>query len=259
MNSSLSIFGKFLQRDFYIFSKKMKTFAFDYALLHPALYTFVSGYMTPAVSGQAAHATVLFAGSIIMAAVSVAFSFNLEFLFDIERNRFIEYQSMILPAQLVLIERIFFSTIVCFFLLLPFFPVSSLLLPHWLDFSKTSWGLLAIQLFLSTWFCTSLVYLGLCVVGNSKKLENLWARFFTPLFMLGGFQVPLFTMKQFSPIFGYICYFNPMIYVSEGIRGIILGGSQFIPYYICFIAIIGFSLLFNRLTLYYFKKQIDHI
>jgi len=259
MNRSLLTLGQFFRRDLYMFKKRIRDFIFNYGFLYPILYVVCFGYMVPIVSEQTHQTTLLFVGSIVLLLQVVAYVVNIDFLFDLEKDKFIEYQISLLSGRLVLFERIVFSTFLCFVLSLPFFPIATLLLGSRVDFSHTSWPLLCVQLLLSAWFCSSLNVFGLCFIQHSRQLGNLWTRFFRPMFMLGGFQVPRAAMAKVSPIFAFLTYINPMIYISEGIRSIIIGGPLFIPYYICFGVLIIASLLFMGLALHYFKKRIDHI
>lgn len=259
MNRLLLTLGQFFRRDFYMLKRRLGDFIFNYGLLYPVLYVVCFGYMIPIVSGQTHQTTLLFVGSIVLLIQVVAYVINIDFFFDLEKDRFVEYQLSMLSGTLVLFERIAFSALLCFILVLPFFPISMFLLGSRIDFSHTSWPLLAMHLFVSALFATSLNVFGLCFIQHSRQLGNLWTRLFRPMFMLGGFQVPRAAMARVSPVIDFLTYINPMVYVSEGIRSIVIGGPDFIDYSICAVVLVIASLVFMNLAFYYFKKRIDYV
>ena len=93
----------------------------------------------------------------------------------------------------------------------------------------------------------------------NRSYDLMWSLIFCPIESFGGLNFSWLTMNKVFPIFSYINLLNPMIYVMEGIRGILIKTEWFIPLYICCIAIIFFTLLLGYIGIYRLKKFLDLI
>jgi ABC-type polysaccharide/polyol phosphate export permease len=94
---------------------------------------------------------------------------------------------------------------------------------------------------------------------NTRQISGLWIRVNIPLFVLGGFWVPWFTIFQVSNIAGYIVLLNPFIYVTEGLRRAITGSEFYFSIPTCIIGLLGFSALFYATACYAFNKKMDPV
>jgi len=163
-----------------------------------------------------------------------------------------------LPPRLVLLERIVFASFLAFFLVLPFFPISMVMLGNYSILSTISWPSLVAMLYMSA-FCVAAYHQCAACFLTSKQTGMFWIRVNNLLFTFGGFWIPLHTIKQYSTVLSMLCYLNPILYVTEGIRFAIFGTATFIPVYQCIMMLFGFSLLFVLLSWYLFKKRVDHL
>jgi len=131
MNKNLSIFLRFLWRDFYVYSKQIRNFAINYCLIYPLVFTLSFGYIIPNVNFGSAiivSKSVILAGSIVIILMILPFTLNLFLLLDLEGDKFTEYQILLMPPRLVILEKIIFSSIFNFLLLLPYFVVAKIIL-----------------------------------------------------------------------------------------------------------------------------------
>ena len=256
---SLRIFLQFLHRDFFINAKSIKDNAINYALLCPITFGIQTAYLqanTYFGSGNITLNTALFSGTILLIMLMFTYTHNVELLFDLENKRYIDYQITILNPFLVLLERILFSSLLTFAITIPFYPVASLILPNYIDTSNASWIRIFILLYLGS-LCTSAYHLFIACFLTSNSVSLLWGRVNSTLLMFGGFWISWNIMYQYSPILGYCAYINPLLYISEGIKGALIGNDQYLPFALCVPMLLIFSAIFTLLCRIAFKRRVD--
>lgn len=261
MNQSLVIFLRFLQRDFYVYRKQIKRFFVNYSILRPLFFSFSFAYIQANVvfqTQQTKFVTVFLIGNTMMILLVLSFTLACTLLFDFEHERFIDYQISILRPKLVILEHIVFSSLFCFVVMLPFFPVAKLILQNSFDSSHASWPQAFLILYLGSLCCCAYHFLAICVMKGPSSIISLWMRINIPMLILGGLLVPLHVIQKFSPHLSSIVYLNPIIYLTEGLRAAILGTPEFLPVSICAAVLFGFSVVFILLTFYFFRKKTDH-
>lgn len=262
MSSTLLIFYRFLQRDFYTARNSLFGIAFNWAVLVPTMYVFITGYLQPRVFLGANHGQidmVMFIGSILQSMQLLSYKASVPLLFDLLGERYIEYQATLLKPQLVIIERIFFSTIFTFIMLIGFYPMAKLLLGSTFNTTATSWPAVMLMLLVSSlamstynvWIC--------CTLHSAQSLRKLWVRCNVPLLLLGGFWVPWHLIMKSHPWLAYATLANPLIYISEGLRRAFLNTPDFFAVSTCVAMLLLLSVVFTLLALRSFKKRIDHI
>ena len=118
---------------------------------------------------QTTSTTIFLVGNALLVILVVSFVLSISLLFDFEQNRFIDYQLSILHPKLIIIERIIFSSLFTFVLMLPFFPVSKLLLQDGVAMSNASWPQTFLMLYAGALFCSSYHLLAVCVMKNHQQ------------------------------------------------------------------------------------------
>ncbi len=262
MSRSFFLFLRFFQRDFFVYKKQLRRFFVNFSFLRPLFYSFSFAYIQANIifiSQQTKFVTILLAGNMVLILMVISFTLAAPLLFDFEEERFIDYQISILRPHLVILERILFSSLFCFVVMLPFFPMAKLILRTSFDTTHTSWSLVFLISYLGSLCCCAFHYLIVCAMKGSEYLPSLWMRIEIPLLILGGYIAPLHTILKLWPTFGYIVFLNPYLYVAEGFRSAILGTSEYLSISACAAGLIGFSILFTLLTFYFFRKKTDHI
>ncbi|MGB8367036.1 MAG: hypothetical protein WCD44_01640 [Candidatus Babeliales bacterium] len=258
---SLKIFCYFLWRDIYIYRKKLLDNIINYSLLYPLIYAVSFVYLQSSIyftDNSTFMGTLIFAGTIMLPIMVLTYEITFALLFDLEQDRFIDYQIILLSPRLVLLERIVFATLFSFFLTIPYFPVSKLLLGSRLDLSTISWpALLAILLFGS--FCFASYQLLAACILKSNQLRTFWSRVNGLFITFGGFWIPLETMAQYSTILGICVQGNPALYLTEGVRQAILQRPIFFPLSYCVFILCIMSVFCILCSWYFFKKRTDHI
>lgn len=262
MNNSLHVFLQFLRRDCYVYSKQAKRFFINFGLLRPLFFAFSFAYIQANVvfpTQQSTFVTMFLIGNTMMIIMVLSFTLAVKLLFDFEQTRFIDYQITQLHPKLVILEKLLFYSLFTCIVMIPFFPVTKLLLGKSFNITHASWPQTILILYLGSLCCSGFQLLATTIMKNSGSIISLWMRLIIPMVIMGGFWVPLHIMQQSLPIFSYIAYINPIMYLTEGLRAAILGTPEFLPVWLCACALSGFSILFTLLTFYFFKKKTDHI
>jgi len=264
MNREFLIFTNFLWRDLftYLKSKQIKRYIINYSLIYPTLFSISYGYIIPNTCfdpSKLPATAVMLTGTIISAILSLVIATNIFMLVDLESDQFTKYQATVLRPNLLVLEKIVFSSLFSFFLLLPFFVISKLLLFKSFDTTHLSIIKFLIVLYLSTLAVSSYALLAMLNMSGTHVMGRWWRRFNFPLVMLGGAWVPWMFMQKASPLLAYIILVNPFLYITEGIRGAILGNGIYIPFIYCVSALSFATIIFTYFSFVSFKKRIDHI
>src|SRR5579872_1441120 len=260
MMQQLAIFMQFMRRDYYVQMQHLSRYIINYAIIQPVVFSLLTGYFqanTYFGSSNITQNTILFSGTIVVTLLVVTFIQALDLLFDFDGERYINYQITILSPILVLIQRILFASLMAFLMVAPFYPISKLVLREYLDTSNTNWLMVMILLYFGSLCCSAYHIAAACALKNAASTDSLWKRLNAPMIDFGGMWVPWIVMYKFSPILGYLSYINPLIYVSEGLKQAIVGGSQFLSISTCIIMLMVFTVFFTAVGWYFFKKRLD--
>lgn len=260
--TELILFLRFAQRDYYLYRHRIKKYLINYACIYPLLHAFSFGFLQSQIYFSDSNiilGTMLFTGNFLLVVVLLTYKLSIELLFDIEGDRYIDYQLTILRPQLILLERILFTSVFSFFILLPYFPIAKILLGSYFAIAQISWIKLIIILYASCLMTAAYNHLAAALLPSTDEIGYLWLRVNIPLFTIGGFWIPWYAMNKFSPILGAISLLNPFLYITEGIRQAILNQEQFLSLTTCLFMLIFFSVIFTGITFIVFKKKMDHI
>ncbi len=256
------VFLQFLWRDFFVYYKKLWDFLINYMILAPILYTILFGIMYPTfiipnITPRAT--TLLYVGSLLLFTFSLTFQLTYEILLDWENDRFMAYQMSIINPRLLIVQRIIFAGLFTFILLIPFFPISKLLMQSQLDVSNTNWVKLIICLFFGSMCIASYMVCAMCFMTKSLQTTQFWTRCNIPLLDFGGLWMNWQKFRLFSQPLALVMLANPLICFTEGMRQAIVGGKEFFPFWISIGGMICFTVLFTFGAWHYFKKKTDHI
>jgi ABC-2 type transport system permease protein len=259
----LRIAFQFFRRDLYIYGRRMPRYIFQYAFMYPLFFGICWAYLVPhaGASGaiQAKTSSVIFVGVLLFSLIPFTFAITSDFLFDLEEDRFIDYQLILIPAWMILVQRIVFSTFFIFFGLLPFFPFSKIIFNRLVELPYVSWlGTLTMML-AAAFFLASFQIAFLSYAKGTQQIRHFWRRVSYPMSMLGGFLVPWKVLVAFSPAIGYAVLINPYLYITEGLRSAILGGDQFFHWSLCIVSLIVFAFLCMLIAFYLFRKKVDPV
>ncbi len=260
MNKTLRIFGQFYLKDWFVHLKKIKDYISSYCFFLPLTYSIGFGYIMPnsTFHNLGFPPSFVLIGSLTILFITNTVPINLDFLMDIQSDRYIEYQMSLLRPRWLLLERILFSTSLMSCIMFTFFIMCKLFLGSWLSIENLSLTKLLTTIVLGSLWGSSYIVMSYSIMGNTTYISSWYRRCNFPMIVLGGLWMNWATMYKFSPLLGYISLCNPLIYISEGLRCAVFGQAGFIPFWICSLALLAISILFYFITLIAFKRLVDH-
>jgi ABC-type polysaccharide/polyol phosphate export permease len=250
-----------MQRDFVVNRRSMLGDVVNYALIFPAVFglCFVHIQAKLFFSTQGEHfGTVICLGNIIIPMMVIAYKTTFDLVFDLENNRFIDYQQLLLSPRLLMVQRIMFSGFYTFCMSMLFFPILKLVLQYNFHTLHANWLQVIIIVLLGS-LTTSAYHQLFATFIRSHQIGMFWNRINYIAMILGGAFMPTNAIFQFSPIFGNIIRINPFFYVTEGLRSSILYSNQFLSFTHCSIALTSMLIFFTAATCIAFKRRVDHL
>jgi ABC-2 type transport system permease protein len=212
----LSILG----RDLYVTGKELPTFLTQ-VLLQPFFFVFVFGKVLANLGfTQGGYADILLPGIISMTLVLTALQGTaLPLVIEFSFTKEIEDRLLApLPTSLVALEKIVFAAMRGLLAALMMFPIGWLVLGE-LRFSVDPLELVVFLLLGALIGASMGLVLGTAVPPN--RISVVFALVLTPLLFTGASQYPWATLDSLR-WFQVVTLFNPLTYVSEGIRAALL-------------------------------------
>ncbi len=257
---SLSVMYAFFQRDVKVYASRLPVFILSFSVQYAVMYGLCFGYLLPKI-GLSSQATmdvpVFLIGPILYALSVISFSTNAEFLLDFERDRLIDFQLTLVPPTAILAQKIFFNTFFNFCSAALYIPTLKLIFYNDFDLSKANLVGAYLILLLAAFFMASMQMLLTCVTQSRKSIRHFWRRINYPMVMLGGFLIPWRVMNAYSSKLGMITLFNPVLYITEGLRSALLGMPEFFGVGRCAVMLAIAGVLCSMLALYFFRKKVD--
>lgn len=218
----------------------------------------ISAYVFPQMGMTQSYASFMAISAIVSSSFWDAWGVTSQFVSDLESNRVVQYY-LTLPvgAPLFFIKQILFYMLRSMISSLIMIPLSKLILLDLFDVSNVSWVKFAIAFLASSLFCATLSLLMTSLVKGMHAIDNVSMRFLFPLWFFGGSQFAWYTLHEVSPLLSYISLCNPLLYAMEATRVTFLGQSDCLPFWICIVMLILFSLLFGYLGTKRLIKRLD--
>lgn len=255
-------FFQLLTRDFFVFSKRIKSYGINYLIIYPLLCIITFGYIQPGVyfgPGNAKASIILLVGMFCINMLSFCYTLMSPFVFDLEAERFTDYQITLLPPRWLLAELILFPGLLAAIISVPFFPLAYAILPSYFNELTTNWPALLMVVISAALYCSSYIMMALCMTRKATNIRQFWLRFNWPLVVIGGLWIPWHLMQTHMPWLAKIALLDPFTYFTEGIRSALIGSPQFIDHKLCIIALLGSFCIFSIVASFFFKKKMDHV
>lgn len=230
--TALRSFGAVLLRDIYVTSRELPTFVAQ-VILQPFFLLFVFGrILTQLGYARGGYAELLFPGIVGLTAVvtglqSTAFPLVIDFSFTKE----IEDRLLApLRTELVAIEKIVYASMRSIVAATVMIPVGIIVL------GSIPWRWSAAPLFIAVVVLGALVgsTLGL-VLGTlvpPNRINIMFALALTPILFTGASQYPWPSLDKLR-WFQVVTAFNPLTYVSEGLRAALVPNVRHMPPLLC--------------------------
>lgn len=247
-------FAGLLWRDVFVTGRELPSFLAQ-VILQPLFLLFVFGRVLGDLGyTQGGFARVLFPGivaftSFLTALQNTAFPLVIDFSFTKE----IEDRLLApLPTSMVAAEKIVFSTLRALIAAVLIFPLGYLILGS-LDVTWADVPLVAVFLVLGA-LVGAAVGLTLGTLVSASKINIIFALVLTPLLFTGSTQFPWSSLSRLR-WFQVVCAFNPLTYVSEGVRGTLLASVTHIAPGICVLVLLGFLAIFTTTGIRGFRRR----
>ncbi|RCW38528.1 ABC-2 type transport system permease protein [Halopolyspora algeriensis] len=252
--SSVRAFVAVLGRDVFVTGRELPSFLAQ-VLVQPVALLFIFGKVLGQLGyTQPGYAQILFPGMIALNAFLVALQ-NTSFplVLDFSYSREIEDRLLApLPISWVAVEKMLFGALRGLVAALLMFPIGLVML------GEIHWNL------------SGLPFAALCMVLGSlaggtvgltvgaavppRRINIMFAVILAPLIFTGASQFPWAQLDGLR-WFQILCAFNPLTYVSEGMRGALLPWVPHMAPWVCVLALIGACGLFGALGIRFFLRR----
>lgn len=251
-----------LYRDFYVFSRSISRSVINFGLIVPTVLTLTYGYFLPntmIINPSVLQSTTMFAGSILWAMFPFAFSIQSSLLYDLRHDRFIDYQLTFMPAYAIIVQRIFYCSLIVAAHMIFYFPLAKLIMRSTFDTSSTNWFGLCLIIYCGALLCSAYNLFVVNFADSMQKVRSFWVRVNFPLIQLGGFFFSWKTLYGYNKMLAYCSLLNPFTYITEGLRRALLGSEQYFSLIVCVGGLLVFSAFFTLLALFFFRRNVDPI
>ena len=252
--SQAKVFLAVLRRDVYVTWREMPVFLAQ-VILQPLFLLFVFGRVLSDLGfARPGYTEVLFPGIVAMTAVltalqSTAFPLVIDFSFTKEiEDRLLAPQ----PVGMVGVEKIVFAAMRALVAAVVMFPVGILVL------GSIPWNASGVPLLVTILLLGSLVgaALGL-ILGTAvpvNRINVMFALILTPLLFTGASQYPWTSLDQLR-WFQVVTAFNPLTYVSEGMRAALEPAVPHIQPWISVLVLAGALVAFTTVGIRLFLRR----
>lgn len=220
----------------------------------------VTSYIMPYFGLSADFGVFQLGGVIAAAGLFELYANVVDLVSDFEGDRVISYNlTLPFPSWLAIMCKAAYYGIIYCILAALMLPIGKICLWNQFDVSRVSYVKLALAIVFQSVFYASFVLVVASIVANMQKLGIVWARFIFPLWFLGGFQFSWVAFYAVLPWFAIADLINPMIYITEAVRAAIIGQEGYINFWLCSLAIAGFSAICMYVGIYKLKKRLDFV
>ncbi|MBV8661408.1 MAG: ABC transporter permease [Candidatus Dependentiae bacterium] len=254
----LNVFFKLLKRDLTVFfNNSLDNYinTLCWVLLSLLVYQFIMPKMGMTIGGD-----FLLVSCIISKTFFGIMDNVTNIVADLDDNKAISYDMTLPISHTMLFIKIALSNAIYTLLLsILILPAGKLFLWNYLYFPHFNIVKFCLIMIVSSLFAG---FFSLYLIGITKsimQIEDIWNSIIHPLFCLGGFNFTFKVMLAISPFVAYINLLNPVMYMFEGMRGATLDPVISIPFWICIMMLLLYSLPMGYIGIYLLKKRLDAI
>ena len=252
-----------MQRQFFLIKNSLGDLFINYAIIWPCIFSFSSGYFVPLVffpQDPINKGTELMVGMVLLQAFVVAYFMMVDLISERESSGILHYHITATSFGAAFAARVLFYVMYVFCALLPFLPVSKLLLGEHLYTDLISWPLLVVVLFFVVTLVVTYVFALAALVREMRSIEYVWSYGVEPFLWLSGMWAPTYAIaKSGVPGITYFLMINPFGYASDVLRQLFFNDPRFssvgISVLIMFLATVFFVAVAYRLL----RKQIHAV
>ncbi len=257
MMTSLKTFYALIKRDMKVFR-----WVFFDRLINACIWVIINGFISQYIFSkmgmQSGYGSFMACGIIISNGIFDILGNTSRLISDIEGDRTIDYYlTLPLPHWLGITRIALVNAFQSMCVSIAMFPLAKLLLGSNFSLSSIVW----IKFF--TIFIVAHLFYGyssLVIASYMQNLwgiENIWSRFIYPVWVVGGFQFSWKTLHSVAPTFSYFNLFNPLVMCFEGFRGAVFGQEGYVSFWICFLSLVGWTIIFGYIGTKRMMRRLD--
>lgn len=258
---SWSVLKSFFYRDWLIYKQSLKDNSINYGILWPITFGFSFAVLRKNIffsaSQDAYFGSMVLVGSIVVPMMVIGYFVTFDLMFDLESRKHVLFQTTAVHPRWVLFQKLCFATCYTFCISMLFFPASLLFLGDYFIVQNHAWISLSLFMFLAT-FTMCAIQQTCATMLTINKLDAFWIRFNAVLFNMGGAFITTSPLLNL-PIVGNLFFLNPVLHMTEGIRGILYSGHTTINVSTCCLYLLAFAIVSIVIGWYSFKKRVDHL
>ncbi|MBI2344847.1 hypothetical protein HYV10_02115 [Candidatus Dependentiae bacterium] len=253
----MQTFWTLLIRDARTFQQHIFTRMID-ACVWSGVSLYVSQYLLPLFGIDPKFASFLVLSNLAVWAVFEVGTNMSIFLGDLHANNSLSYYlSLPISSNLIFIRIALMDAYKSFMATIPLLVLAKLILQENFALSAINYPKLIV-----CWILAHILFgfFGLFVSSMTNSFEYITTirqRILFPIWYLGCYQFTWYMLFKINPTIAYINLINPIVYVLEGMRGCINFNLETIPFYICILMMIAFTLLFGYFGIHNFKKRLN--
>jgi ABC-type polysaccharide/polyol phosphate export permease len=223
-----------------------------------ASFLLISAYLLPSFGMSADFGKFMLVGMIASLGIVEAYSVIALIISDLDGDKVITYfLTLPIPPVLVFIRILVYYGLYFTVLSSLLFPICNLLLPESIAYSTIHWPKCIFMLLLSSFSHAAIILWAASFVRDMRMLGQVWSRLLHPLWFLGGFQFKWAALYQKSPVLGYLALCNPIIHITEGMRGAVFGPVGYLPYWLTTTTLMVLIVCMTIHAIIRFKKRLD--
>ncbi|MBI2352617.1 hypothetical protein HYV11_00015 [Candidatus Dependentiae bacterium] len=246
-----------LLRDTRVFKKHIIARFID-ACVWTSIVLFVSQYIMPQFGISSNFGAFIMIGNIAawgMFEVGTNVSILISDLLGIQSISY--YLTLPIPQSWIFIRIGLSDAFKSFISTLPMIPIGKIVLVDHVSCTHILYGKL-----IFSYFCAHLFFgfFGLFLASITPNLDYITTiklRIIFPLWFLGCYQFTWHMLYKSYPKVAYLNLLNPVVYIMEGMRSTVISEYQLLPYSLCMVMIILFTIAFGYLGIKGFKKRLD--
>ena len=252
------LFYNLLKKDVYVYFKNNYIGDLLDNMIWAGTFMFIMAYVLPQVGLSATYGAFFAVSTIVSVAFWDTWNTTTQFIADIDGARTIEYYlTLPLPASLYFIKQICYFALRAAALSLGIVPLAKIILWNQFSFSQVMFSKTIIIFIATVFFCATMSLIMASMVKNINNLGHVGIRTLFPMFSLGGTQYAWLTMYALSPWFAYVSLINPLLYATEGMHAAMLGQSGYLPFWICVMMVLIFTIVLGWLSIKRMKRRLD--
>jgi len=218
------------------------------------------GYLFPLFGMAASMVGAVYLGSILNLFVQLGYALVLKIAFDLTSNRFVDYHlTLPLPKRWLFASYIVSHMLETAIVTIPLIFGGIVFLQQYIPFTNINFmGFICIFIAMLGFLSTFFLMLGYSLV-LSWILNNIWPRILVPLWLFSAGLAPWKVVYAWWPNLGYVMLISPITYIAEGLRSTLLGGSGYLPWQWCILALILWTIVNLLLITNRIQKRLDPV